>query len=80
MRSLVGHLVLAAQAPLERVPLLPDVLRGNGEGALTAAQTKQVEALLSGAGYAQTRTETLGLDPPVVCVLAVNPGPVPRFR
>ena len=25
------------------------------------------------AGYTETRTETLGLDPPVVCVLAVHP-------
>jgi hypothetical protein len=32
---------------------------------------REIEALLMDAGY----TETLGLDPPVVCVLAVHPGP-----
>jgi ubiquinone/menaquinone biosynthesis C-methylase UbiE len=35
----------------------------------------EIEALLLDAGYTETRTETLGLDPPVVCVLAVHPGP-----
>jgi SAM-dependent methyltransferase len=34
-----------------------------------------IEALLRDAGYTTTRTETLDLDPPVVCVLAVNPYP-----
>ncbi|MBO0877056.1 MAG: methyltransferase domain-containing protein [Pseudonocardia sp.] len=34
----------------------------------------EIEDLLRGAGFAQPRTETLDLDPPVVCVLAVNPG------
>jgi ubiquinone/menaquinone biosynthesis C-methylase UbiE len=33
---------------------------------------RQIEALLQDAGYTSTRTETLDLDPPVVCVLAVN--------
>jgi SAM-dependent methyltransferase len=35
----------------------------------------EIEALLGQAGYADARTETLGLDPPVICVLAVNPDP-----
>ena len=35
----------------------------------------EIEALLLDAGYTETRTETLGLDPPVVCVLAVSPDP-----
>jgi SAM-dependent methyltransferase len=34
---------------------------------------RQIDALLRDAGYAKTRTETLDLNPPVVCVLAVNP-------
>jgi SAM-dependent methyltransferase len=33
---------------------------------------REIEDLLQAAGFAQTRTETLDLDPPVVCVLAVN--------
>jgi SAM-dependent methyltransferase len=36
-----------------------------------------IEDLLRGAGFAQPWTETLDLDPPVVCVLAVNPGDEP---
>jgi hypothetical protein len=34
---------------------------------------REIEALLQDAGYTKTRTETLHLDPPVVCILAVNP-------
>jgi ubiquinone/menaquinone biosynthesis C-methylase UbiE len=33
---------------------------------------RKIEDLLRGAGFTQTRTEILELDPPVVCVLAVN--------
>lgn len=36
---------------------------------------REIEALLQAAGYTKTRTETLDLDPPVVCILAVNPDP-----
>lgn len=36
---------------------------------------REIEALLQGAGYTKTRTETLDLDPPVVCILAINPDP-----
>ena len=39
------------------------------------AAARKIEALLQGAGYTKTRTQTLGLNPPVVCVLAVNPDP-----
>jgi ubiquinone/menaquinone biosynthesis C-methylase UbiE len=34
----------------------------------------EIEDLLRSAGFAQTRTETLPLSPPVVCVLAEKPG------
>jgi SAM-dependent methyltransferase len=37
---------------------------------------RKIEALLQAAGYTKTRTETLDLDPPVVCILAVNPDPL----
>ena len=40
-----------------------------------SAPAREIENLLTGAGYALARTETLALDPPVVCVLAVNPDP-----
>jgi ubiquinone/menaquinone biosynthesis C-methylase UbiE len=36
---------------------------------------REIQALLRDAGYTKVRTETLDLDPPVVCVLAVNPDP-----
>ena len=36
---------------------------------------REIDALLRDAGYTKTRMETLDLDPPVVCVLAVNPDP-----
>lgn len=39
---------------------------------------RKIEALLQGAGYTKTRTQTLDLNPPVVCVLAVNPRPRSR--
>lgn len=33
---------------------------------------REIEELLRGAGFTQMTTETLDLDPPVICVLAVN--------
>jgi SAM-dependent methyltransferase len=38
----------------------------------------EIENLLRGAGFTQLGTESLPLDPPVVCVLAVRPGPPER--
>lgn len=35
---------------------------------------EEMENLLGSAGFTRTRTETLPLDPPVVCVLATAPG------
>jgi ubiquinone/menaquinone biosynthesis C-methylase UbiE len=36
---------------------------------------RKITDLLQDAGFTQTRTETLDLDPPVVCVIAVNHDP-----
>jgi ubiquinone/menaquinone biosynthesis C-methylase UbiE len=78
-------------APAERLCELRRRLRPGGRIAIasqprcpgaTASTSRdaarKIEALLQGAGFAQTRTETLALDPPVACVLAVNPAPASR--
>lgn len=75
-------------APTERLAELRRRLRPGGRIAIasqprcpgaTASTSRdaarQIEALLQDASYTQTRTETLDLAPPVVCVLAVNPDP-----
>jgi hypothetical protein len=40
---------------------------------LGLAAGREIEALLQDAGYVRTRAESVGLDPPAVCVLAVSP-------
>jgi ubiquinone/menaquinone biosynthesis C-methylase UbiE len=72
--------------PTERLDDLRRRLRPGGQIAIasqprcpgaTAATSRdaarEIETRLRDAGYTRTRTETLDLDPPVVCVLAVNP-------
>jgi ubiquinone/menaquinone biosynthesis C-methylase UbiE len=73
-------------APAERLRELRQRLRPGGRiavasqprcpGATAGTSRKaarEIEALLQDAGYTNTRTQTLDLDPPVVCVLAVTP-------
>jgi ubiquinone/menaquinone biosynthesis C-methylase UbiE len=75
-------------APTERLDELRRRLRPGGRIAIasqprcpgaTASTSRQaartIEALLQDVGYTKTRTETLDLNPPVVCILAVNPDP-----
>jgi SAM-dependent methyltransferase len=75
-------------APAERLDELRRRLRPGGRIAIasqprspgaTASTSRnaarEIEALLQDAGYTKTRTETLDLDPPVVCILAVTPDP-----
>jgi ubiquinone/menaquinone biosynthesis C-methylase UbiE len=73
-------------APKERLHELRQRLRPGGRIAIasqprcpgaTASTSRnaarEIEALLQDAGYTRMTTETLDLDPPVVCILAVNP-------
>jgi SAM-dependent methyltransferase len=59
-----GHIAIASQ------PRCPGATASTSRNA-----AHQIQALLQDAGYTKTRTETLDLDPPVVCILAVNPDP-----
>jgi ubiquinone/menaquinone biosynthesis C-methylase UbiE len=58
-----GRIAIASQ------PRCPGATRAT---ALAAA--REITDLLQTAGFTQTSTQTLDLDPPVVCVLAVNRG------
>src|SRR5215470_18964874 len=75
-------------APAERLGELRRRLRPGGRIAIASqprcpgatastsrTAARKIEALLQDAGYTKTRTQTLDLNPPVVCVLAVNPDP-----
>jgi ubiquinone/menaquinone biosynthesis C-methylase UbiE len=75
-------------APTERLHELRRRLRPGGRIAIASqprcpgatastsrTAAREIQALLQDAGYTRTRTETLDLDPPVACVLAVNPDP-----
>jgi ubiquinone/menaquinone biosynthesis C-methylase UbiE len=62
-----GRIAIASQ------PRCPGATRST---SISAAQ--EIENLLRSAGFTQTRTEILDLDPPVACVLAVNQDPARR--
>jgi SAM-dependent methyltransferase len=64
-----GRIAIASQ------PRCPGATASTSLGA-----ARDIEGLLPGAGFTQIRTETLDLDPLVVCVLAVNPGPLTASR
>jgi len=76
-------------APTERVSELRRRLRPGGRIAIASqprcpgatastsrTAAREITDLLQAAGYTQTRTETLDLDPPAVCILAVNRDPL----
>ncbi len=71
--------------PATRLQELRALLRSGGRIAITTqprgkgadaeasrSAALDIEAALAGAGFTQTRVETLDLDPPVVCVIGVN--------
>jgi ubiquinone/menaquinone biosynthesis C-methylase UbiE len=77
-------------APAERLTALRQRLRSGGRIAIvsqprcpgamkrsTLDAASEITDWLQAAGFAQPRIETLDLDPPVVCVLAVSQAPTP---
>jgi SAM-dependent methyltransferase len=64
-----GRIAIASQ------PRCPGATRNT---SLDAAS--QITDLLHAAGFTHARSEILDLDPPVVCVLAVNPAPAHGHR
>lgn len=81
------------RTPAERLEDLRGRLRHGGRIAIASqprcpgatrntslAAAGEITDLLQAAGFTQARTETLDLDPPVVCVLAVNHDPATATR
>lgn len=77
--------------PVERLRELRRLLRPAGRIALvsqprcpgatpdtTARAARELQDMLTRAGFIRIRVETLDLDPPVACVLAANPAAEPR--
>ncbi|MEV0825646.1 class I SAM-dependent methyltransferase [Nonomuraea rubra] len=68
VRELGGRLVPGGRLAVVSQPRCP------GATAETSAKAaREIQDLLEGAGLIHERTETLDLDPPVVCVLATRP-------
>lgn len=73
--------------PATRLKELRSLLRSGGRIAITSqprskganaetsrAEARETESALEVAGFTQIRVETLDLEPPVVCVIGLNPG------
>jgi formylglycine-generating enzyme required for sulfatase activity len=70
-KALVGHLILATQAPLEQTPLIDELVQEGQVRRLTADQVQQVYALLRGETIAvPARDSGSELSPPSVIPLA----------
>lgn len=73
LEQLSGRLTPGGRIAIASQPRCPGATTST---SLNAAH--KIDDLLRGASFTQMRTETL--DPPVVCVLAVNPDPLNRRR
>ncbi len=60
--------------PGGRIALVSQPRCPGATAATSAKAATELADLLSEAGFEHPRVETLDLDPPVVCVLALNPG------
>ena len=59
--------------PGGRIALVSQPRCPGADGDTTTRAARELQDLLTQAGFAQIRVETLALDPPVACVLATNP-------
>jgi ubiquinone/menaquinone biosynthesis C-methylase UbiE len=57
-------------APGGRIAIVSQPRCPGATAGTSRSAAAEIEGLLRGAGFTQLTTETLGLDPPVVCVLA----------
>jgi len=60
-------------APGGRIAIASQPRCPGATAATTGNAAREIEDLLRSVGFAQLRTETLRLDPPVACVLAASP-------
>jgi SAM-dependent methyltransferase len=75
LAELRGRLAPGGRVAIASQPRCPGATADTSRGAAA-----EVENLLRSAGYPSTRTETLPLSPPVICVLATAPDPGPTRR
>lgn len=66
--------------PGGRIALVSQPRCPGATAATSAAAADELAAQLSAAGFDDLRIETLGLEPPAVCVLAIRPGGVGARR
>ncbi|WIY00655.1 methyltransferase domain-containing protein [Amycolatopsis mongoliensis] len=69
LRELRGLLRPGGRIALASQPRCPGANRDT-----TTRAARELQDLLTKAGFTELRVETLALDPPVACVLGVNPG------
>jgi SAM-dependent methyltransferase len=62
-------------APGGRIAIASQPRCHGATAGTSRSAASEIEDLLRSAGFAQMRTETLPLSPPVACVLAASPGP-----
>jgi SAM-dependent methyltransferase len=62
-------------APAGRIAIVSQPRCPGATAATSRSAADEIESRLRGAGFTHLSTETLPLNPPVVCVLAASPGP-----